>query len=167
MHAKFRRCRHPLAARVNAALTAFGTGRHCTTFASITLATIQCNAPLASALLPEMAQRFRATSSTMVRAATPTPGTAPVTGRYTRSERVHCLRIGCIAYVSGATPSLTSTTADQTLTHSDLNTTTVAPARAANINPHRTKAPSRRIEGVTPFEPNPHQTRAQTRKRTS
>ena len=50
---------------------------------------------LASALLPEMAQRFRVTSSTMVRAAIPTPGTAPVTGRYTRSERVHCLRIGC------------------------------------------------------------------------
>ena len=27
---------------------------------------------------------------------------APVTSRYTRSERVHCLRIGCIAYGSGA-----------------------------------------------------------------
>ena len=31
LHAKFRRCRHPLAARVNAVPTAFGTGRHCTT----------------------------------------------------------------------------------------------------------------------------------------
>ena len=30
---------------------------------------------------------------------------APVTSRCTRSERVHCLRIGCIAYGSGAMPT--------------------------------------------------------------
>ena len=30
---------------------------------------------------------------------------APVTSRYTRSERVHCLRIGCTAYGSGALPT--------------------------------------------------------------
>ena len=31
---------------------------------------------------------------------------APLTGRYTRSERVHCLHIGCTAYASGAAPTL-------------------------------------------------------------
>jgi len=61
----------------------------------------------------------------MVRAATPTPGTAPVTGRCTSyvalhpirtgalpTDRVHCLQIGCIAYGSGAPPTPTSPNAD-------------------------------------------------------
>ena len=53
----------------------------------------------------------------MVRAATPTPGTAPLTGRCTRYGTLHPLRDatpdqnGCIAYGSGAAPTLTSTTA--------------------------------------------------------
>ena len=42
----------------------------------------------------------------------PLRGSTPLTWHYTRTERVHCLRIGCIAYVSGAAPSPTSTTAD-------------------------------------------------------
>ena len=40
----------------------------------------------------------------------PLRAAAPVTGRCTRSEGVHCLRIGCTAYGSGAPPTLTSTT---------------------------------------------------------
>ena len=53
----------------------------------------------------------------MVRAATPTPGTAPVTGRCTRYGTLHPLRDaapdqnGCTAYGSGAPPTLTSTNA--------------------------------------------------------
>ena len=35
----------------------------------------------------------------------PLRGAAPVTSRCTRSERVHCLQIGCIAYRSGALPT--------------------------------------------------------------
>lgn len=64
-----------------------------------------------------MAQRFGVTSSTTVRTATPTPGTAPVTGRYTRYVALHLLwgaapvQNGCIAYRSGTPPTLTSTTA--------------------------------------------------------
>ena len=37
---------------------------------------------------------------------------APVTWHYTRSERVHCLRIGCTAYGSGAAPPVTRTNAE-------------------------------------------------------
>ena len=54
----------------------------------------------------------------MVRAATPTPGTAPVTGRCTRYVALHPLRgaapdqNGCIAYGSGAPPTPTSPNAD-------------------------------------------------------
>ena len=94
-------------------------GKQCTTWADITLPSAPHHL-LASALLPSMAQRFRVTSSTMVRAATPTPDTAPVTGHYTRYGTLHLLRDaapdqnGCIAYGSGAAPTLTSTTADQT-----------------------------------------------------
>ncbi|MFQ7930449.1 MAG: IS3 family transposase [Pauljensenia sp.] len=47
-----------------------------------------------------MAQRFGVTSSTMVRAATPTLGITPLAGRCTRSERVHRLRIGCTAHAN-------------------------------------------------------------------
>ena len=59
-----------------------------------------------------------------VRATTAALDITPVTGQYTRyvalhpnregalpTYRVHCLRIGCIAYVSGAAPSPTITTA--------------------------------------------------------
>ena len=93
-------------------------GKQCTTWVGMTLPSAPRHL-LASALLPEMAQRFRVTSSTMVRAAIPTPGTAPVTGRYTRYGTLHPLRDaapdqnGCTAYGSGAALTLTSTTADQ------------------------------------------------------
>ena len=66
-----------------------------------------------------MAQRFGVTSSTVVRAATPTPGTAPVTGRCTSygtlhpirtgalpTYRVHCLRIGCSAHTRATAASV-------------------------------------------------------------
>ena len=84
----------------------------------------------------------------MVRAATPTPGTAPVmwrctsyvalhplcgaaplTWRCTRSERVHCLRIGCIAYGSGAAPTFTSPNAD---THTSTRTGHAPPTTATH-----------------------------------
>ena len=39
-------------------------------------------------------------------------GTAPVAGRYTRSERVQCPRIGCNAHGSGVPRSQTRTTAE-------------------------------------------------------
>jgi len=70
-------------------------GKQCTTWVGITLPSAPHHL-LASALLPSMAQRFRVTSSTMVRAATPTPGTAPVTGRYTRYGTLHPTRTGAL-----------------------------------------------------------------------
>ena len=42
----------------------------------------------------------------------PLCGAAPLTWRCTRSERVHCLHIGCIAYGSGAPPTPTSPNTD-------------------------------------------------------
>ena len=70
-------------------------GKQCTTWVGITLPSAPHHL-LASALLPSMAQRFRVTSSTMVRAATPTPGTAPVMGRYTRYGTLHPIRTGAL-----------------------------------------------------------------------
>ena len=70
-------------------------GKQCTTWVGMTLPSAPRHL-LASALLPEMAQRFRVTSSTMVRAAIPTPGTAPVTGRYTRYGTLHPIRTGAL-----------------------------------------------------------------------
>ena len=109
-------------------------GKQCTTWAGITLPSAPHHL-LACALLPSMAQRFRVTSSTMVRTATPTPDAAPLTGRCTSYGTLHPLRDatpdqnGCIAYGSGAAPTLTSTNADQTATDADLNATTAGPTK--------------------------------------
>ena len=71
----------------------------------------------------------------MVRAATPTPGTAPVTWRCTRYEALHPLRgatpdqNGCIAYGSGAAPTLTSPNAD---THTSPRTGHAPPTTATH-----------------------------------
>lgn len=79
----------------------------------------QCSA--SSATLP-------LTSPNAARIAT-TQGTAPLTGRYTRYVALHLLRgaapvqNGCIAYISGAAPTLTSKTVEQTTTHANFNTT--------------------------------------------
>lgn len=70
-------------------------GKQCTTWVGMTLPSAPRHL-LASALLPEMAQRFRVTSSTMVRAAIPTPGTAPVTGRCTSYGTPHPIRTGAL-----------------------------------------------------------------------
>ena len=63
------------------------------------------------------------------RAPHPQQGTAPVTWRCTRSERVHCLRIGCIAYGSGAAPTFTSPNAD---THTSTRTGHAPPTTATH-----------------------------------
>ena len=71
----------------------------------------------------------------MVRAATPTPGTAPVTGRCTRYVALHPLRgaapdqNGCIAYRSGAPPTPTSPNAD---THTSPRTGSAPPTTATH-----------------------------------
>ena len=71
----------------------------------------------------------------MVRAATPTPGTAPVTWRCTRYVALHPLRgatpdqNGCIAYGSGAAPTLTSPNAD---THTSPRTGHAPPTTATH-----------------------------------
>ena len=86
----------------------------------------------------------------MVRAATPTPGTAPLTGRCTRSERVHCLRIGCTAYGSGAPPTLTSTTvanAPPPPTHSPIpHVIPWRPNLAAPRKPQNSNVPTSTVE---------------------
>ena len=53
-----------------------------------------------------------ATTATSTGALHPIRGTAPVTWRCTRTEEVHCLRIGCSAYGSGAAPQQTRTNAE-------------------------------------------------------
>ena len=71
----------------------------------------------------------------MVRAATPTPGTAPVTWRCTRYVALHLLRgaapdqNGCIAYRSGAPPTPTSPNAD---THTSPRTGHAPPTTATH-----------------------------------
>ncbi len=59
----------------------------------------------------------------------PLCGAAPLTWRCTRSERVHCLRIGCIAYGSGAAPTFTSPNAD---THTSTRTGHAPPTTATH-----------------------------------
>jgi len=70
-------------------------GKQCTTWVGMTLPSAPRHL-LASALLLEMAQRLGVSISTMVRAATPTPGTAPVTGRYTSYGTLHPIRTGAL-----------------------------------------------------------------------
>ena len=72
----------------------------------------------------------------------PLRSAAPVTWRYTRSEWVHCLRIGCIAYGSGAMP--TDRVHRTTLEHA----------------PEESAAPARITHGqerTNPQEPHPQQ----------
>lgn len=110
----------------------------------------------------------------------PRRASRPHTGRYTRYVALHLLRgdapvqNGCIAYRSGAAPTLTSPNADHSTTRANFNTTqqaqhnetTAAPARMADNTPSRTTSPTYRIEDSTLFEYKPHRTRAQTRKHT-
>ena len=143
-----------------------------TTWTDIALLTRQRNAPHLAQHSHSQTQPRRA--SQPHRAPHPQQGTAPVMWRCTRSERVHCLRIGCIAYGSGAAPTLTSPNADHSTTRANFNTTqqaqhnetTAAPARMADNTPSRTTSPTYRIEDSTLFEYKPHRTRAQTRKHT-
>ena len=95
-------------------------GKQCTTWVGMTLPSAPRHL-LASALLPEMAQRFRVTSSTMVRAAIPTPGTAPVTGRYTR------LRTGALPTDRVQHPYSQAQPRTKPRTYADLNTTSSRP----------------------------------------
>lgn len=92
-------------------------GRHCTISGSIALATIQCNAPPSSALLLQLVQRspkWRNASESQA---------PPRFAQQLPHWALHLLRDatpdqnGCIAYVSGAARTLTSTTADTTAWH--------------------------------------------------
>ena len=94
--------------------------RHCATYSPT-----QCSA--SSATLP-------LTSLTAARVAT-TQGTTSTTGHCTRYVALHLLRgaapvqNGCIAYGSGAAPTLTSTTVDHSTTRANFNTTTAGPTQ--------------------------------------
>ena len=139
--------------------------RHCATYSP-------AQRPPSSATLP-------LTNPTAARVAT-TQGTTSTTGHCTRYVALHLLRgaapdqKGCIAYGSGAAPTLTSPNADHSTTRANFNTTqqaqhnetTAAPARMADNTPSRTTSPTYRIEDSTLFEYKPHRTRAQTRKHT-
>ena len=147
-------------------------GKQCTTWVGMTLPSAPRHL-LASALLPEMAQHFRVTRSTMVRAAIPTPSTAPVTGRCTSYGTLHPIRTGalptdrvqhpCPQAQPRTKPLRTPTSTQREQTRPNEMTAT-APARIADNNPYRATLPSYQIEGSTPFESNPYQTRTQTRK---
>ena len=150
-------------------------GKQCTTWVGMTLPSAPRHL-LASALLPEMAQRFGVSIPTMVRAATPTPGTAPITGRYTSYGTLHPIRTGALPTdrvqhpYSQAQPRTkplrtpTSTQREQTRPN---EMTATAPARIADNKPYRATALSHHIKGTTPFESNTPRTRAQTRRRTT
>ena len=71
-----------------------------TTWTDVALLTRQHNAPHLAQHSHSQTQTRRA--SQPHRALHPLRSAAPLTWRCTRSERVHCLHIGCIAYVSGA-----------------------------------------------------------------
>ena len=98
-----------------------------TTWTDIALLTRQRNAPPSSATLP-------LTNPTAARVAT-TQGTTSTTGHCTRYVALHLLRgaapvqNGCIAYGSGAAPTLTSTTVDHSTTRANFNTTTAGPTQ--------------------------------------
>ena len=81
-----------------------------TTWTDIALLTRQRNAPHLAQHSHSQTQLRRA--SQPHRALHPLCGAAPLTWRCTRSERVHCLHIGCIDYGSGAPPTPTSPNAD-------------------------------------------------------
>ena len=94
--------------------------RHCATYSP-------AQRPPSSATLP-------LTNPTAARVAT-TQGTTSTTGRCTRYVALHLLRgaapdqNGCIAYRSGAPPTLTSTTVDHSTTRANFNTTTAGPTQ--------------------------------------
>ena len=108
------------------------------------------------------------------RALHPLRGAAPLTWRYTRSERVHCLQIGCIAYGSGAAPTLTSTNVDHSTTRVNFNTTTAGPTQRndRSTSTHGRQYPKPRHvsdlpdRGLNSFRISSHRIRAQTRKHT-
>ena len=89
--------------------------RHCATYSPAQRPPSNATLPLTSPTAARVATTQGTTSTTghctryvalhLLRSA------APLTWRCTRSERVHCLHIGCIAYRSGAAPTLTSPTA--------------------------------------------------------
>ena len=94
--------------------------RHCATHSP-------AQRPPSSATLP-------LTNPTAARVAT-TQGTTSTTGHCTRYVALHLLRgaapvqNGCIAYGSGAAPTLTSTTVDHSTTRANFNTTTAGPTQ--------------------------------------
>ena len=106
-----------------------------------------------------MAQRFGVTSSTTVRTATPTPGTAPVTGRYTRYVALHLLwgaapdQNGCTAYGSGAPPTPTSPNADMHTSPRAGSTPHTANDQAAPAHRPSTPPPRNELLHQDPLQP--------------
>ena len=142
-------------------------GKQCTTWVGMTLPSAPRHL-LASALLPEMAQRFGVSHH----------------GSRSNSYTRHCTRYGTLHPIrTGALPTdrvqhpysqaqprtkplrtPTSTQREQTRPN---EMTATAPARIADNKPYRATALSHHIKGTTPFESNTPRTRAQTRRRTT
>ena len=89
--------------------------RHCITYSPAQRPPSSATLPLTSPTAARVATTQGTTSitghCTPYGALHPLCGAAPLTWQCTRSERVHCLQIGCIAYISGALHTLTSPTA--------------------------------------------------------